>query len=259
MYRSLAPVYDRLMKDAPYAQWLAFAGECWERFGAPRSVADLGCGTGTVSLALAQMGFRVTGIDLSSDMLAAAREKTGRLLASSAFAPGGSVEWIQQDMTEWEVPEPVDAAVSFCDSLNYLLEEERVVRLFRRTREGLAKGGLFLFDMHSPALLETYAAEQPFALSEEDIAYVWFCDYDPARRQIEHDLTVFVREEEGTGERFRRIRERHAQRAYEPEWIEGELRAAGFDVLAVCADFTWKAPTGESDRIFFVARNPRGS
>lgn len=256
MYGGLAYVYDRLMQDMPYPRWLAFARECWDRYGKPRHIVDLGCGTGSISLSLAQMGFRVTGVDRSADMLAVARDKADLLLASSAFVPGGSIRFVQQDMTEWELPERADAVLSFCDCLNYLLEEHQLGEVFRRTREGLAEGGLFLFDVHSPGLLEAYAAEQPFVLNERDIAYIWFCDYDPERRQIEHELTVFAREEGAGQERFRRIAERHAQRAYEPEWIEGELRSAGFEVLAVCADFTWKAPTEDSERIFFVARKP---
>jgi SAM-dependent methyltransferase len=262
-YRQFASVYDRLMEEMPYAEWMNFARRCWERYGMPRSVVDLGCGTGNVAIPLAKAGFTVFGIDLSADMLAIARSKweAGGRSARNAGEPG-SIRWLQQDMRDWELPEAVDAAICFCDSLNYLTEQEDVTAAFRRTFEGLAPGGLFVFDVHAPRQLERYAEEQPFVLDEKDVAYLWTCEYDPVRREIGHDLTFFVREdadgESGGGGSglYRRFEESHTQRAYEPDWLAEQLRAAGFELLHRCADFAWTEPDEDSERLFFVARKP---
>ena len=261
-YRQFAAVYDRLMEEMPYAEWLSFARRCWDRYGMPATIVDLGCGTGNIAIPLAKAGFRVFGVDLSADMLAMARNKWeaggGRSLIASA--ENGSIRWLQQDMSDWELPEPVDAVISFCDSLNYLTEPEDIVSTFRRTFEGLAPGGLFLFDVHAPSQLERYAEEQPFVLDEKDVAYMWVCDYDPERMEIEHDLTFFVREESGAGGPnsglYYRFEESHVQRAYDPDWLAGQLAAAGFEVLHRFADFKWADANEESERLFFVARKP---
>lgn len=249
-YGQFASHYDRLMEDMPYDRWLRFAQQCWERYGQPRRIVDLGCGTGSVSLPLAQAGGRVTGIDLSDSMLAVAHSKQQQAAAAIAAA-GGSLVWLQQDMREWAIDQPADAVVSFCDCVNYLLEEEDVRLMLRCTAEGLRAGGLFVFDAHAPGQLEAYAQEQPFHLNDDDIAYIWTCEYDGERRQIEHELTIFVQQE---GPLFRRYTESHLQRAYPADWISSELRSCGFDVLDCCADFTWDAPGGDSQRLFFVAR-----
>lgn len=260
-YRQFASVYDRLMEEMPYPQWLNFARRCWEKYGMPKTVVDLGCGTGNVAIPLAKSGFSVFGIDLSADMLAVARSKWeagGR----TARTPGeeGSIRWLQQDMRDWELPEEVDAVLCFCDSLNYLTEHRDVADTFRHTFDNLAPGGLFVFDVHAPAQLERYADEQPFVLDEKDVAYLWTCDYDPVRREIEHDLTFFVREEPdaatGGSGLYRRFEESHTQRAYEPDWLAEQLQAAGFELLHRFADFEWSAPDEDSERLFFVARKP---
>lgn len=261
-YRQLAAVYDRLMEDMPYGEWLAFARTCWNRYGMPRTVVDLGCGTGNLAIPLARSGFTVFGIDLSPDMLAVARAKwDGRDReaggasgdAGAVAAERGSVRWLQQDMRSWALPEPVDAAISFCDCLNYLTEPEDVMATFRSTYAGLAPGGLFLFDVHAPRQLERYAEEQPFVYDERGIAYLWTCDYNPEREEIRHNLTFFVRQE---GDLYRRFTEQHTQRAYGADWLAAQLTVAGFEVLHVLADFKWKEPDEDAERLFFVARKP---
>ena len=253
-YREFASVYDRLMEDMPYGEWISFARRCFELYGMPRSVADLGCGTGNLAIPLAKSGFEVYGIDISADMLAIARSKWD---APPARGQGGTIRWLQQDMRDWELPDPVDAVISFCDCLNYLTAEEDVIRTFRQTFAGLAPGGLFLFDVHAPRTFQRYAEEQPFILDEKDIAYLWTAEYDPADRIIRHDLTFFVREPSRDGALYRRFEETHEQRAYDPDWLADQLAAAGFELLHLCADFSWQEPQEDSERLFFVARKPK--
>ncbi|TVY00487.1 class I SAM-dependent DNA methyltransferase [Cohnella terricola] len=258
-YRQFAAVYDRLMEDMPYSDWMSFARRCWDRYGIPHTVVDLGCGTGNLTIPLARSGFSVFGIDISTEMLSVARNKwDGPSSRGSYRDEPGTIRWLQQDMRDWELPHPVDAVISFCDCLNYLTDPEDVTATIQRTYEGLAPGGLFLFDMHSPRQLERYAEEQPFVYDEADIAYLWVSEYDEERMEIEHALTFFIREEQTSrGEAlYSRFEESHVQRAYNPDWVEKQLTATGFELLHRVADFTWDKPSEESERLFFVARKP---
>jgi SAM-dependent methyltransferase len=247
-YQAFAQVYDRLMRDMPYDAWLRFTRAYWERHGfRPVTVVELGCGTGNIAVPLARDGYRVIGIDVSDSMLAAAQAKTAR------SGKADSARWILQDMREWELGFPVDAVVSFCDSLNYLTEPEDVRAAFRQTFAGLRPGGLFLFDVHPPATLKRYADEQPFALQEDDIAYLWTCGWDEERMEIEHHLTVFV---QGADGRYDRIDEWQVQRAYPLERLVEWLKEAGFTDVECFADFAFAAPDGRSVRWFIGARRP---
>jgi SAM-dependent methyltransferase len=56
--------------------------------GPPARVVDLGCGTGSVSVLLAEQGHEVVGVDISARMLALARAKARRRGARAAFVQG---------------------------------------------------------------------------------------------------------------------------------------------------------------------------
>ncbi|WP_081756609.1 class I SAM-dependent DNA methyltransferase [Gorillibacterium massiliense] len=246
------------MEDMPYREWLAFLEECWNRYGRPETIVDLGCGTGTLTLPLASSGFRMTGIDLSEEMLAAARMKEETMLPGLTSSAGGRVEWLQQDMREWELPRQADAAISLCDCLNYLTDDEDLITAFRQTFAGLKPGGRFIFDMNTPYRYQGYAEEQPFVLDEDDIAYIWTCELEETTCEIEHHLSIFVREqgEKGARDLFYRFEEMHRQRGYDIQWIETALREVGFARVEAFADFTWRPADEETERAFFVAVKP---
>lgn len=252
-YRKFAYVYDELMEDMPYPDWIRFARTAWERYGMPRTVVDLGCGTGSISIPLVNSGFEVTGIDLSADMLSVARRKMESTPQGVRLFREGSVRWVQQDMREWNTPEPVDSVISFCDCLNYLLEEEDLVRTFRRTYEGLKLGGSFLFDVHHPNTLIRYEEEQPFIWDDPNVSYMWTCERDAYRNEIEHHLTIFAREEESGPGLYRRFEETHVQRAYDPKWMKSELLKCGFKDVTCYADFELVEAEDDAARLFFVA------
>lgn len=76
-------------------------------------ILDMGCGTGRHSVELAKRGYSVTGVDLSSVMLAQAKEATSKA--------GVEVEWIHADATEFETGIPFDAAICLCEGAFGLL------------------------------------------------------------------------------------------------------------------------------------------
>ncbi|MBJ6363069.1 class I SAM-dependent DNA methyltransferase [Paenibacillus sp. GCM10012307] len=257
-YRQFASVYDRLMEDMPYPEWLSFARQCWERYGMPKSVADIGCGTGSIAIPLARSGFDVYGIDLSANMLSVARSKWEAGHQPAIRSQSGSVTFLQQDMRDWELPEQVDSVISFCDCLNYLTESEDVEAMFAATFRSLKDGGVFLFDVHPPSQLKRYAVEQPFVLDERDIAYIWTSELDEQRCEIEHHLSIFAREGAERDSLFQRIDEVHIQRAYEPAWLTGALLRAGFAKVEQFGDFRLEAPDAMTERLFFAAlKEPR--
>ncbi|WP_238996464.1 class I SAM-dependent methyltransferase [Paenibacillus pinistramenti] len=269
-YRKFAYVYDELMQDMPYQSWVQFAQAAWERHGNPRTVVELGCGTGSITIPLANAGYQVTGIDLSEDMLSVAQSKMDSTARGNRLYREGSIRWLCQDMRSWEMPEPVDSVISFCDCINYVLEPEEVAEVFARTYHGLKEGGSFLFDVHHPDTLRRYDEEQPFVLDEPSVSYIWTCDFDEERCEIEHHLSIFARAEntpdhpearrdgrngQASGQHalYERFEEIHVQRAYEPEWMMAELKRAGFRDIKCYADFKWQAADETAERLFFVA------
>ncbi|WP_327674996.1 class I SAM-dependent methyltransferase [Kitasatospora sp. NBC_00458] len=82
---------------------------------APADVLDVGCGTGSLSLLLAEAGHRVTGVDLAPAMVARARRKLAaaglpaRFLVGDAAAPptgDGSFDAVLSRHLLWTLPDP---------------------------------------------------------------------------------------------------------------------------------------------------------
>ena len=73
-YSILARHYDSLMADIDYASYAGFYEKIIEKYAPslPKRLIDLGCGTGSISVLLAEKGYEVTGVDISCEMLSAA-------------------------------------------------------------------------------------------------------------------------------------------------------------------------------------------
>lgn len=241
-YTHLAQVYDRLMEEAPYDEWVQFAKTEWERYGhQPAKIIDLACGTGNISILLAEAGFHVTGIDLSEEMLCISQEK--------AQEKGLKLDLYQQDMREFISPEPVDSIVCFCDSLNYITSSAGVRQTFDQVYRALKPGGVFLFDVHSLYKIREVFGDHTFTLAEDEISYIWECECD-GEDSVVHDLTIFVQE----GHLYRRYDELHVQRGYAMEDILEWLKQSGFQEIHHYADFELEPPAETSERWFFSCK-----
>lgn len=243
-YERFAYVYDELMKDAPYEKWLMILTAKLEQYGiGGRKVLDLACGTGEMTVELAQHGFDVTGVDLSDEMLLVANEKAVKL--------GLSIPLFQQNMAELEGLGQFDCVTIFCDSLNYLRDEEDIVKTFSRVHEHLKDGGLFLFDVHSIYKMEEIFRDNTFAVNGEEVSYIWDCFPGEEPYSVEHDLSFFVRDDEsGLYDRFDEL---HYQRTYPVEQYKKWLEQAGFTVSEILADLEDAPLVAETERILFVA------
>ncbi|SDI94146.1 class I SAM-dependent DNA methyltransferase [Salimicrobium halophilum] len=236
-YEHLAEVYDRLMKDAPYEEWETFFRKVLEREQTQTvNVLELGCGTGEITHRLAESGYRMTGVDLSPEMLSIAASKRNT-----------SIQWIQQDITDLQGFSGYDAVISFCDVVNYITDSDGLASMFRHTSQALKGEGLFVFDVQSPSYALEHLAGETFAEVYDDLSYIWFCDRDGDL--LTHDLTFFTED----GQRYQRFDEEHQQRIYSLEEISRLLVQNGFRIASVHSDFSLEEGT-EGDRIFFVCQ-----
>lgn len=243
-YGGFAYLYDELMKDVPYDQWVEKTIRSKEKYQPDAiNILDVACGTGQLSIKLAEAGFNVTGIDLSEDMLSVAHTKT--------VEKGLSIPYYQQNMVEMEGLGTFDIITIFCDSLNYLGTAEEVVNTFKRVFEHLRPGGVFMFDVHSIYKMSEIFKDGTFVLNEEEISYIWQCYEGKWPNSVEHDLSFFVLDEHAG--KYDRVDELHFQRTFSVSQYEQWLMEAGFDLLEVTADFHEKDPESDSERIFFIA------
>ena len=167
-YTGFAEVYDLLMDNIPYDEWASYLAGLLEEYGVGTGlVAELGCGTGNITTRLAQRGYDMIGIDSSEEMLAIAREKQTEAEDES------SILYLLQDMREFELYGTVNAVISICDSLNYIIEEEDLKQVFSLVNNYLEERGLFIFDLNTIYKYRELLAQNTIAENREECSFIW--------------------------------------------------------------------------------------
>jgi len=113
----------------------------WLKLEPQAQVLDLCCGMGRHSLALADAGFRVTGIDLSDVLLREARQMDTE----------NRVEWVHADMRNLPLEGGFDAVVNLFTSFGYFREDGEQLKVLRVIRHMLKPGGSYIIDFMNTA------------------------------------------------------------------------------------------------------------
>ena len=242
-YTSFAQVYDLFMDNVPYDQWCRYITELLREYGIQDGlVLELGCGTGVLTRKLAAKGYDMIGVDYSEDMLE---------IAMDHRQEGEDILYLLQDMREVELYGTVRAAVSICDSMNYIVEYQDLVQVMKLVNNYLDPGGIFIFDLNTPYKYEEILGENTFAENRPEGSFIWENYYDGETGINEYDLTLFVREKEGL---YRKFEETHYQRAYELEQVRRAVKEAGMEFVAAYDAGTHKPVRQDSQRIYVIAR-----
>lgn len=243
-YARLAGVYDELVVDPCFALWADFAEGAWADDPRPvRTILDVCCGTGLMTVELARRGFAMTGIDASAAMLA---------LAGVRLSPASTlVEARLPDLPDSPVlAGPFDAMVSTFDGLNYLDPADLRLALTRLVPR-LRHGGWFVFDVHAEPMLD-YVRDNPVILGEHDGAsYAVTYVVDEASRTCRSIMRL-----EDDADPDASFTEEHRQFLHSSDTIRAVLVDAGLEVVSVTDEYT-QVPVGpDTLRATWVARRP---
>lgn len=166
--KGYADQYDLLYSDKDYEAECDLIESVFRKHAQVpvKTILDLGCGTGNHAVPLARRGYRVTGVDVSEEMLTRAREKAAALeLPSRCMAP----TFILGDVRGVEVGQPFDAVLMMFAVLGYQLTNDDVLAALRTVRRHLSPGGLFVCDVwYGPAVLAIRPAERAKVIPTAD-------------------------------------------------------------------------------------------
>jgi len=203
-------------------------------------ILDLCCGTGQMARQLKTMGYRITGIDGSSEMLHYAREN----------ATG--IEFLQADARFFHTPGKYHAVISVFDSLNHIMTLTELKSVFSCVYNNLLNKGYFMFDLNTEAGY-LYEWNGDFNIVEDDHVCVVSNNFRASNRVATFDATIF-RLKDGSWYRNDIIL---YQKCHSPARVKSALKAVGFiDIEAY--GFDWqsgiRALDKDARRAFFLCR-----
>ncbi len=244
-YREFAFVYDELMDDVDYENWIDYIEKIIKKEDAKvQNILELACGTGNITIPLAKKNYDIAGIDISDEMLNVARTKAEKQNIELVL--------LEQDISELDFDVTnLDCVLCACDGFNYITYDEDLENVFSKTYELLKEEGIFIFDISSFYKLSTILGDNMYGENRENVSYMWQNYFDDEQNLVEMELTFFVADEGG---KFDKYEEVHLQRAYTEEEIIKMLNKAGFSKIKVYGDFTFESPSEDSERIFFICR-----
>lgn len=239
-YETFAFVYDEVMDSSLYQKWLDFS--C-RHLGEKKQIMELACGTGALAVEFAKAGFDVTGLDLSEEMLMIASQR-----AEQEDTP---IQLVEGDMLDLTDVGTYEAITCYSDSICYMEDEQSVQQVFDGVYNSLRDDGVFMFDVHSTYQIDEVFPDYSYHYQTDEFAFLWESYQGEVPHSIEHFLTFFVQNEDGT---FQRMDELHRERTYPLESYQRMLENAGFSEIEMYADFIDSPPNEKSRRWFFVCR-----
>jgi SAM-dependent methyltransferase len=237
---SFARIYDDIMGAVPYDLWYNYLHKLLKYYRKrPVKVLDLACGTGNMTLRFARNGYRVSGLDRSSEMLEIARKKTNKVKER--------IDFIQADLRDFQLTAEYDLAFSLFDSINYILEIQDLKMVFINVFQSLQEDGVFIFDLNTLRRLMSIKPGTTM-LKGDNYTCLWEDIIDSKRKRWQVRLKIYFEEQKQYyHEEF------HEETSYPVKEVELLLREVGFTHIDVFKAYTLDQARESDNRIYFVA------
>ena len=250
-----AELYDVFYQDKDYAREACFVDGCLRDCGVGRKgrLLDLACGTGRHAFEFETLGYTVSAVDYSADMVQQAHKR--------AEQRGSSVSFLHQDMRELDVPSPpFDAVTCLFDSIGYVQTNDGIHKVLQGIRKHLAAKGVLVVEFwHAPAMLMSFdpVRVRRWTVPSGEVLRISETKLDVAKQLSSVTYSILELCADGT---FHEFQETQTNRYFFVPEMKFLLETAGFDVLHCFAGFEKdESITSETWHVIAVARVREGT
>ncbi len=236
--------YDQLFQGGSqdFSFWISLA----EKYG--KSILELACGTGRITIALAQAGFNIAGIDFSDSMLQEAREKS--LMA------GVEIKLVKGDMRDFNLGKKFSLIFIAANALCHLLTLDDFEACMSAVKNHLTQNGRFVISVFVPKhelLINKPGERFPFSEYEDPDgmgnivvteSYEYESDTQIKRVKTYHSIPGEQTEIEGELD----------LRIYFPQELEALLKYNGFEIEDKFGNEDQKEFDSDSEKQLIVCR-----
>lgn len=238
-YKNLSRFYQKLILDKSYDEWTDYLVTLVGKTATLKTGIDVGCGTGIFTRKLKKKGYKVTGVDISQDMLSVAKEVTEEQKLN--------IEYLLMDMRSLKSFEKVGFITVVNDGINYLPQKD-LKKAFTSFNKCLKKGGALIFDISTEYKLEKVLGGNMYGDDSEELSYIWLSEYQSQEKSLDISVTFFEKQ----GELYKRYEERQIQYAHSKSDIESTLIETGFEIVSITGE-KGNLPSENEQRLIFIA------
>lgn len=233
VFRNYARYYDLFYQSKTYDMEADFVSNILKKFyGDPRSIIELGCGTGRHAEQLARHGYQVHGVDLSPEMVGQAQGRAANLPSDLR----SQLSFSLGDARDLRMGTTYDAVLSLFHVVSYQNSNNDVIAMFSTASEHLrggADGGVFVFDCwYGPAVLSDRPHVRTKRMSDDKVDVFRIAEpvMHPNENLVEVNYTVLITD--CVDKTVAEIHEKHTMRYFFRPELELMLNQAGFELLA---------------------------
>lgn len=243
-YEAFAAWYDALNTAADYDRLAGKITAVLRGNGIDSGiVADLGCGTGELTLRLADAGYDMIGVDASPDMLNELREKMREQGRSDILL-------LCQNLTQLDLYGTAKTMVSTFDTFNHLAPVQLAAAI-EKAALFLEPEGLLIFDVNTGYKHQQVLGNNQFVIEGEGERCVWTNSYDPGTQAVTINVKGIYGDETVFEERF-------VEYSHSNEFLLNILGKNRLELLEITDGERFGAPTKETQRLLYVAKRLPG-
>lgn len=252
VFNEYAQYYDLLYRDKDYAGEAKFVKKQLTRQGGKiGELLELGCGTGRHAVEFGRLGYKVTGVDMSYEMVAHAEMRAGSLDGKEK----ANLNFHVGDVRSVRLAGKFDTVVSLFHVISYQTSDDDLRSAFLTAAHHLKRGGLFLFDFwYGPAVLQDPPTVRVKRLEDDAIQVTRLAEpsHEASRNLVTVNYDIFLRNK--LDRTLDEIRESHLMRyLFLPE-LQHLLEREGFVLRASGAWLSDKALAEDSWYGWLVAQ-----
>lgn len=236
MYKEFAYIYDKLTFDIDYEEYSEVIKKELKKLDIkPESILELGISSGNMTKYFYNASINYTGVDLSKEMLKICADKFS------------NINIINEDLCQLELTKNYDFIFSTLDTINYILDSEKLQNLFSNINENCT--GVFMFDVNTPYKLIEVMGNNHFVYEYEDIFYTWVNQYYEEDNLIDFYIDFFVKNQDNS---YKRIRETQTEKVYSLDALRFMLYNSGFNTVIIIDFDTGKTLNNCTQRALLI-------
>lgn len=227
VFNRYAPFYDIFYQRKNYKRECDSLEQFFVKYMRrnPKTILDLGCGTGGHMLPFAQRGYAVTGIDASSEMLSMAREKFKKNNARAEF--------FKSKIQSFHAAKKFDVIVCMFSVIDYVTQDRDLFKTFRNVAAHMKTTSLFIFDFWRREAVEKYfmpKKKKTFQTGGAVIDRRSSTTIDRKNRLCQVNYKIHLK---GNGYPDKSFQERHCLRYFSIDEMKNFLEESGLKIVGL--------------------------